>query len=132
MIQLVAQRRSFDCGVAVISMWAHMRYEDVFVAAVQTAPRWKRSGGLSTRQLIAIAQRVGRHLVPVNYRKVDLEEHTGILGINWNKPKNHGADGHWVVLFEGVIVDPSGPEVWDAASYLQVNNGRAATLLVEK
>lgn len=114
-------------------MWTHLRYEDVFVAAVLTAPHWKRSGGLTMREVIATAARLGRQLVPIHYRNVDLEEHAGILGINWNQPKKQGgASGHWVVLREGTIIDPVGPAVWDCDEYLRVEDGRAGSLLVER
>lgn len=133
MIPLVAQRRDQDCGVSALAMFAHLRYEDVFVAAVQTAPHWKRDGGLTVRELIAAARRLGRRLSPLHWRRVDLDEHAGVLAVNWNKPKEqNGSAGHWVVLREGTIIDPRDPSVWDADEYLKTQNGRAGTLLVEK
>lgn len=128
---MVAQRRDQDCAVSALAMFCHLRYEDVFVAAVRSAPEWKRYGGLTLREVISTARRLGRRLAPVSWKRVDLEEHAGILGINWNNPKEQGGAGHWVVLREGTIIDPSGPAIWDAAEYLTANNGRAGTLLVE-
>ena len=113
-------------------MLCHLRYEDVFVAAVRTAPHWKRDGGLTVREMVATARRLGRRLLLVNWHRVDLDEHVGILGVNWNKPEQQQAHGHWVVLREGTIIDPVGPDVWDADEYLKTNNGRVGTLLVER
>lgn len=131
MIRLVAQRRKFDCGIAALAAALRQDYTDVFVVAAQVASK-RLHVGLTTTDLLNVASKFGRPMRRVHYRKVDVEEDSGVLGINWNNPKRHGADGHWVVLYKGVILDPSGPEVWEASVYLETNGGRPATLLVEK
>lgn len=129
---VIPQRRDQDCGVAALACYLGVRYEDAFVAAVHVAPKWKRAGGLGMKEMCRAAARIGRPLERVHWRRVDLDESVGILGINWNNPKDHnGSWGHWVVLFRGVIADPRDPSIGDASDYLTINNGRAGTLLVE-
>jgi ABC-type bacteriocin/lantibiotic exporter with double-glycine peptidase domain len=130
---LVEQRRDEDCAVTAIAHFFALRYEDVFVAAVRANPTWKRDGGLNIDQMIATARLLGRRLKRVNWRRVDLEESTGILVVNWNRPKeHHGSSGHWVVLREGHILDAAPPALHDADEFLRQYNGRVGTLLVER
>lgn len=129
-----AQRRGNDCGVAALASFIGTSYEDVFVAAVATSQSFMHRQGLSIPDMITMAAAFGRTLTRVHYRQVDLEEHIGILGVNWHRSawKRHGATGHWVILRAGTIIDPSGPSYGDAADYLAVNKGRAGTLLQER
>jgi ABC-type bacteriocin/lantibiotic exporter with double-glycine peptidase domain len=129
---IIAQRRDQDCGVAALALYVHRRYEDVFVAAIQRCPTMVKDGGLTLDDLVAIAKSFGYGLKRVHYRKVDLDSDAGVLGVNWNKPKEHGSRGHWVVLREGTIICPRLPSVWDADDYLKIENGRVGTLLVRE
>jgi len=129
------QRKGYDCGVAALASFIdRVSYEDVYVAAVAASDAFQRREGLGIDDMIRIAKAFGRTLHRVHWRRVDLEEHTGILGVNWDRSvwKYHGAQGHWVVLRRGVIIDPSGPEYDDATDYLLKNKGRAGTLLQER
>jgi hypothetical protein len=128
-----AQRQGHDCGVSALASYLGTTYEDTFVAAVATSKDFSRRMGLTIPDMITMAAAFGRRLVRVDYRRVDLEEHIGILGVNWHRSqwKRHGASGHWVILREGTIIDPVGPRYGDAHDYLVVNKGRAGTLLRE-
>jgi ABC-type bacteriocin/lantibiotic exporter with double-glycine peptidase domain len=129
-----AQRRSNDCGVAALASFVGSSYEDCYVAAVAQSATFLRRQGLTIADMIAMAKAFGRTLRPLHYRRVDLDEHIGILGVNWHQSqwKRHGATGHWVLLREGTIIDPVGPSYGDAHDYLAVNKGRAGTLLQER
>ena len=129
---IIAQRRDQDCAVAALGWFFHLRYEDAFVAAVSVQPNLIRGGGLTVREIQRVGERLGRPLRRVDRRRVDLEEDSGILIVNWNEPaKQDGSYGHCVVLRKGTIICPRLPSAWDAAEYLAAENGRIGTLLVE-
>jgi len=129
---IIAQRRNQDCAVAAIGWYFHLRYEDAFVAAVSVNPHMIRGGGLTVRQIQAVAARLGRTLRRVHHQRVDLEADAGILVVNWNQPaKQGGSYGHCVVLRKGTIICPRLPSAWDAEEYLTFEDGRVGTLLVE-
>lgn len=129
----IAQRRSFDCGVACVAMLCHVDYADAFYVAAKVAGRGKIRQGLNVGQLAKVAEQFQRPLVRVTWQRVDLEEDVGILGIRWND-KPAWADGHWVVLRRGTIIDPdpTSPRVWDADIYLKHYKARFGTLLTER
>jgi ABC-type bacteriocin/lantibiotic exporter with double-glycine peptidase domain len=129
-----AQRQGHDCGVAALASFVGARYEDMYCAAIAASDSFMRREGLSIPEMIRMAKGFGRTLVKVHYRHVDLDEHIGILGVNWHRSqwKRHGACGHWVILRAGTIIDPAGPSYADATEYLAINKGRAGTLLREK
>src|SRR3989304_3560594 len=103
---LVTQRHPSDCGIAALAMYTNIRYEDVYMAAVQTDKRIPKTG-MDTKRLVAVAKKLGRQLEPVHWQRVDLENDEGILGVNWNDPAAHaGVKGHWVLLLRGLIIDP--------------------------
>jgi hypothetical protein len=128
-----AQRRGHDCGVAALASFIGTTYEDMYVAAAATSDTFLRRMGLTIPNIITMAAAFGHTLVKTHYRRVDLEEHVGILGVNWkrSKWKHHGGSGHWVILRQGTIIDPVGPSYGDASDYLSVNHGRVGTLLKE-
>jgi len=125
-MRVVTQRGKFDCGVACICSLFHLDYADVFYAATQISSGGIR-GGLTGKELIAVSAHFRRTLKRVNYRRVDLEDHDGILGIT-----GHGW-GHWVLLRPRTIleVDPAAYRVWDPADYLKYHHARIGDLLTE-
>ena len=132
-MKIHAQRRSHDCGVAALASFIGTAYEDMYVAAAAASPSFLQRQGLTIPEMITMASAFGRSLVKLHWRKVDTEEHIGILGVNWHRSmwKRHGATGHWVILRAGTIIDPSGPSYDDATDYLAINKGRVGTLLME-
>ena len=128
----MAQRRSFDCGVACVAMFCHVDYMDALYVAQRIAKQ-ELYKGLNVRQVRAIAAELQRPLRVVNYKVVDLDEDAGILGITYNV-KPVGGYGHWVVLRHGTIIepDPAAPRVWDADIYLKTSNARHGALLAEQ
>jgi hypothetical protein len=129
-MQLVPQRRGFDCGVSALSSFCHIDYADVFFVAALVAGRRIRRG-LTVDQLCRIAARLKRPLIRVHHKRVDLDEDVGILGIHWND-KPRWADGHWVVLRNGTIIDPEKAAVWDVDEYMKYYKARPGTLLAER
>ena len=125
---LLAQRRDFDCGVASLAMLYRVPYEDVYAAAVAVVTNGKRlrAVGLHTYDLQTIAKRFQRPLSYLHYRRVDLDTQIGILSINYTS-----GIGHWVVLHQGTILDPTDAEVWDADEYVKQPGTRHGGLLIE-
>ena len=126
------QRRSNDCGVAALATFLDIPYVDIFIGAVAVSDRFARhNDGLTVRAMLDVAAAYGRPLKRLHYRRVDLYEHVGVLGINWHQDtwRIHGGSGHWVVLRCGTVIDPSGPSYHDPDEYLTVNRGRVGTLL---
>lgn len=130
-MKIHAQRRSHDCGVAALASFLGTAYEDMYLAAVASSDTFHRGQGLTIPDMMKMSLAFGRPMVRLHWRKVDLDEHTGILGVNWHRSqwKRHGASGHWVILRAGTIIDPVGPSHDDATDYLVTNKGRAGTLL---
>jgi hypothetical protein len=132
---LPRSRTDADCGLAALSHYLHVPYEDVYVAAAKAVPKFSRTSGLTLKGMQAVALRLGTTLSVVNYRRVVLDEHTGILGLNWVVRRGGreviARHGHWVVLREGTIIDPSGAATWDADDYLLTNKARIGHLLTD-
>lgn len=130
-MKIHAQRRTHDCGVAALASFIGTTYEDMYVAAAAVSPTFLKRDGLTIPQMIRMASAFGRTLVRRGYRSVDLDEHVGILGVNWHRSawRRHGSQGHWVILRAGTIIDPVGPSHSDALEYLLCNKGRVGTLL---
>ena len=128
-----AQRRAYDCGVAALASYLGSSYEDMYVAAAATSKTFLRRQGLTIPDMITMAASFGRTLTRLHHTRVELDEHIGILGVNWARSEwtKHGSQGHWVVLRAGTIIDPVGPSYSDASDYLAVHKGRAGTLLRE-
>lgn len=127
MIALVSQRKPFDCGVASLSAWTHLPYEDVYALAVSRFGASCRYG-LTLKEMRQLAGELGYAMRTVHFRKVDLEDDSGILGVNWT----HTTGGHWVVLRKGTIIDPAKAQVWDAQEYVTVHQARVGSLLTEE
>jgi hypothetical protein len=117
--------------VAALASFLGTSYEDAFLAAVMVSPTFLRRDGLSIPQMLKMAAAFGRPMRRVPWQRVDLEDMSGVLGINWHRSmwKHHGCQGHWVVLRRGTIIDPVGPSHDDATDYLVTNKGRVGTLL---
>lgn len=128
------QRKSYDCGVAALATYVNIPFEDVYAVALACSSTFQRKQGTTVEDLQKMAKVFSHPLKRLDYRRVDLEEHNGILAVNWHRSvwKRHGCRGHWVVLRNGLIIDPSGGTITDAEEYLTVNRGTVGTLLQEK
>ena len=127
-MRLVAQRRAFDCGVACAAMTCHVDYEDAYFVARHTVGQ-KFKTGLTMRELAKVTAILKNPLTPKHFKKVDLEDDCGILGVLWPGPK--WVPGHWVVLRRGTIIDPHKSAVWDAEDYMKNYKARPGWLLAE-
>lgn len=125
-MKIVAQRAHGDCGVAALATFLGMGYEDVYVAAAKIDQR-RGKKGLSLKELIAVAARLG---VTLERRtRPDLDEHEGVLNVTWGRSLE-GYTGHFVVLYNGMIVDPDGPQILPHYDWFKLNPpGRPGHLL---
>ncbi len=127
---IVPQRRAGDCGIAALAMWAEVAYEDAYVAVIAVDRKHRGKRGLYNRELVAAAKRFGFTLEPT--RKFDLDEHEGILTLQWGRRKGKkDQGGHFVVVRDGRIVCPLNGIEKEWREYLAQHKCRAATLLKE-
>jgi ABC-type bacteriocin/lantibiotic exporter with double-glycine peptidase domain len=116
LIKVVPQRHAGDCGVACLSMFLAVDYDEVLIVVGQVAPRALKNGMYLT-EMIRVAEKLGTPLVKRRYHP----EMEGILRV---QGKGLGHDGgHAVVqaqLADGLaIVDPEDGLVYpDVETYL--------------
>lgn len=125
---VVSQRHDFDCGYAAIAMLLNVPYGDVSKAVRDNIddPKLKKRG-LILWQMEEVLKAFKFKTKRVYRSKGYLEGATGILGLNGGLC---APAGHWVVIKDGMIIDPSGGEVWEVEDYVKAANCRPATLLV--
>lgn len=133
-VRAVAQRKSWDCGVAALAMLTDRSYGDVAAAARKLVdPSKARRRGLIIPEVVTLAKHFGVKLKAVTRKRDYLVGRTGILGVIGG---TMDPCGHWVVLKSGpsgmFIVDPDGAESWDALDYLKKHQARPVTLLVRE
>lgn len=125
-LTIVAQRNEGDCGIACAAMLADVHYKVARAEAVKIDRNCEHAG-LHRTQLVRLLERL--NLDPVVKKKWDVGA-TGVLVLNPAKnPRKSG--GHYVVLFEGVVIDPASACVWSLESYLAERTDYKALSLVE-
>lgn len=128
-IRVVPQRKEWDCGIAALVMLTGRSYGDVAQVVREHVhdPRLK-TRGLLLWHMEMVADLLGTSLRRVYRRAGYLDCATGILGVNGGMCD---PAGHWVVMKNGALIDPSGGEVWAVPEYMKAGKCRPATLLVE-
>lgn len=125
---VIPQRTEWDCGVASVAMLLGIPYNDVRDAVYKIIddPKLKKRG-LILKQVEQILKHYGFKSKKVHKKEGYLEGATGILGLLGGccDPA-----GHWVVLKDGMIIDPSGGEAHEVDDYMKEGKCRPATLLV--
>ena len=107
-----------DCGLASLSMLSGKPYTVVRAAASALYPDAVNFGS-TRRHLLRIAASLKYPLKLRDLAKAsseDLDETTGLLVVS--KRAGRGWHAHAVVLFEGVVIDPSDGLVWGIDPYL--------------
>lgn len=133
-VKVIGQRKSWDCGIACLSMLLGKPYGDVaafardLLACGIIDPVLAHRRGLVIWDMQVLADGFSVALKPIARSRGYLENATGILGMLGGEMD---PAGHWVVIKAGVIVDPDGSEVWSVDDYVQRTHARTATLLVE-
>lgn len=132
MIEPVRQRYDNDCGIASLAMLLSLPWEAVWQAMEAEIGKlpWF---GLTLSQLEAIARRLGVELSrakpgqwsaddPAHY------EFAGIVKVSFPAAGKKYRDGHYAVLWRGMIFDTDG-RVWRLSDYLHGYDARVATRL---
>ncbi len=128
MPRIYATQRAKDCGVAAFANYFGIAYEDVYAAAIARFPAFaQRRDGLGIGELRELAKAFGLALTPIHWQRVNLDEHEGVLGVNFER-----GVGHWVALVGGLIIDSDGPCYEHASRYLEKYKARAGTLLTDE
>lgn len=128
-IRVVKQRHNWDCGVACLAMILDKDYGDVIRITRDLYPMIPRRG-LGIYHLEAIAAKYQRTFRRVYKSRGYLDcQPTGILGVLGG---HIASEGHWVVMKEGVIIEPwhEKRSIYGLAEYLQMNKCRTATILI--
>ena len=130
-VRVVAQRKSWDCGVAALVMLTGESYGDVSaIVRAEVDPRKLRRRGLSIADVVDVASRFGHRLRVVYRSDGYLKKHSdGILGMTGGQMDKAG---HWLILKAGVVVDPDGAEVWSVEDYTKRFQCRPTVLLVRE
>jgi ABC-type bacteriocin/lantibiotic exporter with double-glycine peptidase domain len=124
-MRLVLQRANGDCGIAALATLLDAAYEDIYLAAAAVDSRHGKSG-LRQRDMVAIAKILGVRLKRKR-SAINLACDEGILDVKWIKKRTYA--GHYVVLGNGVIVDPSDGRIADPEDYLLEESCALGSLL---
>jgi ABC-type bacteriocin/lantibiotic exporter with double-glycine peptidase domain len=123
-IKVIMQNTGADCAVAALAMGLGRPYEAVSDALPQRSAAMRH--GLSVKQIINVAKRLGRTLRRVKFNE---DEHSGILSLT---QRDTGL-GHVVLYVEGVIINPADGVVWlDVGTYLRTGDWSIDCILVER
>lgn len=125
-MRLVLQRADGDCGLAALATYIEATYEDAYAAMTTIDSKRRGKSGVFLKDLMRLSAKMG---VPLRLkRRFDLDESEGLLHIVWLDGDVVGL-GHMVVLYKGVIVDPSDGEITEAEEFLVKRQARACNLL---
>lgn len=121
-IEPLRQKDAGDCAIAAVAMLSGQPYQSVHEAA-QTFDRRVRTRGLYTRDILRLARRFGVPLVRAS-QAADADpplEGTGLLMVS------DGREGHVIVMFQSVAIDPADGQVWDLAALLMTRGWSRGT-----
>ncbi len=128
MVPMVKQRADGDCGLAALSMYAALVYEDLYVIAAKLDRKNRGKVGLYNREVIAIAAAAGIGLRPT--RRYDLDDEEGILRLRWTCARaTLNPEGHMVAVRYGLIFDPADGCAYPWRDYSERYRPRFCTLL---
>lgn len=127
-MQVVKQKHEWDCGVAALAMFLNVPYGDMAKVVRDNIddPRLKQRG-LILRQAEQLIKLFGFKTKRVYRKEGYLDGANGLLGVVGGKYID--PNGHWVVVKDGLLIDPSGGEAWNVEDYLKEFGCRTATLL---
>ena len=128
-IRVIKQRKNWDCGLACLAMLLDLDYGDVSRRVRETIPVIPRRG-LGAYHLEEIAASFDKPLRRIYRSNTYLANRpTGILGVNGGKMC---WAGHWVMLKEGVVIEPWHEKraIYGLDEYLKDSKSRSGILLV--
>lgn len=127
-MKVIAQRLSWDCGVASIAMLLDIPYNDVRdVVNERIDDPLLKKRGLILRQVEEVLGYFKFKSKRVYAKEGYLDGATGILGLLGGTMDKCG---HWVVIKDGMILDPSDGAAHTPEEYMAENKCRACTMVV--
>lgn len=125
LFRIINMRGKHDCGVATLATLLGRTYEEILLSAGRISPRVLKMG-LYDSDLVKIAADFNTLLVR-RVQKIDLDEHTGILGLRYPTKREH-----FVFLTNGLVFDPQDENVvWDAYLFVKKFKVKVVGLLEE-
>jgi hypothetical protein len=121
---VIKQKKDWDCGVAALAMLLALEYKDVAKEVIDDPKLTSR--GLILRQVEELIVHFGFTPKRIYKKKDYLDGATGILGMNGG---TMSSAGHWVVIKDGVIIDPDDGTVSTPEEYIEANKCRPATIV---
>ena len=118
-VEPVIQKAGMDCGAACLAMYLSIPYRQVSDAAMAIVPDFLNAG-ITRNELKNIAAKLGYDLERT--RKFT-STNDGVLFLQ------HRKDFHWVLLFNGSIINPSDGLVWVPEAYFNKTHFRPITLM---
>lgn len=125
-IEPIMMKSSWDCGVASLAILLGHPYREVYEAVLSRYKQCEKYG-LEIRQMIGAAKALGHPLVSLP--PTDLEDATGILKVKIHSNDPDDMDYHYVVVFNGVVFNPSSGLLYTLDAYLAANHARVLRLL---
>jgi ABC-type bacteriocin/lantibiotic exporter with double-glycine peptidase domain len=124
MMEFVPQKFRNDCGIAALSMLLNQPYRTVSETATALKVDWKQ--GMTDPDMIKVAREFGivlKSRAVKSVRPLELPERTGLFS-------HHN---HVVVVFEGMIYDPSIGMGYNVDAYIAtMKRVRPCSMLVIK
>ena len=121
-IETIFQKTEGDCAIAALAMLLGVPYVTVSETAL-TIKEDPLRDGLYISDIQRVAKKLGQALQSVKPASINLSEETGILFLR--RP----AYAHTVVLFQGVVYNPSDGMLWDLDTFVHTNKYRIVRLL---
>lgn len=120
-IEPIISKAGMDCGVSALAMYLGLPYRTVVDAALLEVPDVTNIG-MTRIEMERIAARLGYDLIRT--RKFNVEDDAGILFLQKGKRWSH-----YVVVFEGVVINPTDGLVWNYDAYIAKTHLKPITLL---
>lgn len=133
MLRLFPQRTDGDCSIACLATYLGRPYSTI----LKTAKRYSRDPvklGMFMTEIQKVAKKLGCSLVLK--RHINFANHEGILSVDnyakgWRRRgKGKEPEGHVVVLWRGLIYDPTcGGTLWTVEQYKRCNKTKFTSIL---
>jgi hypothetical protein len=121
-VRYQVSRGTADCAIVALSIYLERSYEDVLaVATAVTKSKAPHNRGLWTREIKAIAQRLGARLRL--RRSFDLSEDEGIAGFETSLDS-----GHVAFCKRGLVWETDGT-IWESDVYCATTGYKPVSLL---
>lgn len=115
------QRTDCDCAITALAILLQKPYEEVSKVAqgLFFKPHIK---GMWTKEIVRLAKVLGTTLVKKSYIEVGPSTGLGVM-------QERNGDRHVVVLFQGVVIDPSDGAIYNLEAYCGIRKQKLQVFL---